>query len=425
MESYFIGLDFGTSGCRAEVMNQNLESCYVSRYDLPASVAFQNKSEQNPLDWIKYLELPFNDISQNITTSQIKAIAIDGTSATTLLCSIKGEPLTPAFMYNDSRCAKEAEIIRRFAPNDSIASTATSSLAKTLHHYNNIQSEKCFAVHQSDWLTGYLCGQYNISDEHNCLKMGYDVVNKQWPDWINKLGFPVSLLPKVYSSGRFIKTIDARLAKKWNLPETISIHAGTTDSTAAFLATGVNEKGGAVTSLGSTLVLKIMSDRPAFSSQYGVYSHQIGKHWLVGGASNTGGAVLKRYFTSQQIEQYSQNLNPDALLGLNYYPLIANGERFPVSDPELKPRLMPRPADEQLFFQGILEGITDVECQGYQILQSLTKTKISHVVTSGGGSKNILWQKMREDRLQLSVNRASHSEASYGAALLAFRGCGS
>ena len=26
MESYFIGLDFGTSGCRAEVINQNLET---------------------------------------------------------------------------------------------------------------------------------------------------------------------------------------------------------------------------------------------------------------------------------------------------------------------------------------------------------------------------------------------------------------
>ena len=62
-----------------------------------------------------------------------------------------------------------------------------------------------------------------------------------------------------------------------------------------------------------------------------------------GGASNTGGAVLKHYFTDKQLQELSQQIDPDKPSGLDYYPLTKPGERFPVNDPNLMPRLTPRP----------------------------------------------------------------------------------
>ena len=44
------------------------------------------------------------------------------------------------------------------------------------------------------------------------------------------------------------------------------------------------------------------------------------------------------------------------------------------------------------------------------------------VFTAGGGAKNEKWIKMRERVLGLPVSRATHTEAAYGAALLALRG---
>lgn len=37
---------------------------------------------------------------------------------------------------------------------------------------------------------------------------------------------------------------------------------------------------------------------------------------------------------------------------LDYYPLLRPGERFPVNDPGLPPRLTPRPEDDAVFLQG-------------------------------------------------------------------------
>ena len=62
-----------------------------------------------------------------------------------------------------------------------------------------------------------------------------------------------------------------------------------------------------------------------------------------GGASNTGGAVLKAHFTDDQLKELSQHIDPEKPSGLDYYPLLKAGERFPINDPFLEPRLTPRP----------------------------------------------------------------------------------
>ena len=51
--------------------------------------------------------------------------------------------------------------------------------------------------------------------------------------------------------------------------------------------------GDAVTSLGSTLALKMLSATPVDDDTRGVYSHRLGDLWLAGGASNVGCAVLR------------------------------------------------------------------------------------------------------------------------------------
>lgn len=58
----------------------------------------------------------------------------------------------------------------------------------------------------------------------------------------------------------------------------------------------------------------------------------------MGGASNTGGAVLRQIFTDEDLAKLSRQINPIEASPLDYYPLQAVGERFPVADPKMEPR---------------------------------------------------------------------------------------
>lgn len=110
---------------------------------------------------------------------------------------------------------------------------------------------------------------------------------------------------------------------------------------------------------------------------------------------------------------------------MDYYPLPAVGERFPVADPNMMPRLHPRPNNDAEYLHGILESIARIEARGYGLLKELGATEVDEVFTAGGGAKNERWTKIRERVLGLPVSRAAQTEAAYGAALLALKGASS
>ncbi len=408
----FLGIDLGTSGVRGSAIDLDGNELASIRIPLPQL--------QLAADWRHAAFNVIGQLSDQVETDAIQAIAIDGTSGSVLLCDGSGEPCSPVLMYNDQSCTEEAELVSRYAPENSPARGASASLAKVLSLLRSCP-DAAHICHQADWITGLLCDRFDISDENNCLKLGYDPITREWPQWLYQLNIDTAALPQVYPPGTGIKMVDADIADQLGLPAHCQVVAGTTDSIAAFIATGANEIGEAVTSLGSTLVIKLISDKPVFSSELGVYSHRLGDTWLAGGASNSGGSVLLKYFDLERIHEMTPLLDPGSPTGLDYYPLAAAGERFPLNDPELQPRLEPRPDDELFFFQGILEGIATIEAHGYEVLSQLGAPAVTKVLTAGGGSRNPAWRRIREHKLGVPVEIADHSEASYGAAQLARR----
>ncbi|MEM9245238.1 MAG: FGGY-family carbohydrate kinase, partial [Cyanobacteria bacterium P01_F01_bin.153] len=139
----------------------------------------------------------------------------------------------------------------------------------------------------------------------------------------------------------------------------------------------------------------------------------------VGGASNTGGAVLSRFFSSAELDRLSQEIDLENPSPFDYYPLLKSGERFPVSDPDLAPRLTPRPESDRDFLHGMLEAITRIEAQGYQRLVELGADPLKSIQTAGGGAQNATWTKIRQRYFDLPVTVATQTEAAYGSARLA------
>ncbi len=119
--------------------------------------------------------------------------------------------------------------------------------------------------------------------------------------------------------------------------------------------------------------------------------------------------------------QLSQQIDPQQASSLDYYPLPCPGERFPINDPHLLPRLEPQPSDRIAFLHGLLESIARIEAQGYQLLQDWGATPLTQVYTAGGGAMNPSWTALRSRHLGVPVEPAAHTDAAYGTALLALR----
>jgi sugar (pentulose or hexulose) kinase len=347
-------------------------------------------------------------------------LAVDGTSGTLLLCEHDGSPRTPALMYNDGRARDQAARIAAIAPPESAARGPWSGLAHYLWlREQSATHEGLLALHQADWIAGRLCGRFGDSDYNNALKLGYDPVAQQWPGWLEDLGVHGESLPRIHAPGTPVGTLATDVAEQLRLPPGTTIVTGTTDSVAAFVAAGAHSVGEGVTALGSTLAIKLLCERPIHSAADGVYSHRLGRYWLAGGASNSGGAVLLQYFSQQQLEEMTPRLDPDHPTGLDYYPLPRPGERFPVNDPEWPPRMEPVPADPVVFFQGLLEGIAAIEQAGYRRLAELGAPALRSVRTTGGGSHNPAWTRIRQQRLGVPLLPAVSGESAYGAARIA------
>ncbi|MEM6349893.1 MAG: FGGY-family carbohydrate kinase [Cyanobacteria bacterium P01_D01_bin.14] len=408
----YLGIDFGTSGARAIAITPDgyIAAQVHQTYASAASLAVV--WEQTLWSLLTALPLAIRQCCQ--------AIAIDGTSGTVMLCDRTGQPVTQPLLYNDDSARAALTDLAAIASGPAVSST--SSLVKALWWAQTLDPAVLeaaqFLLHQADWLGGLLHGQLGVSDYHNALKLGYDVQAMAYPDWL--LALPVAdWLPRVHPPGSAIAPITAKVANHLGLPSTCIVKAGTTDSIAAFLASGASLPGEAVTSLGSTLVLKLLSRTPVVDAASGVYSHRLGDLWLAGGASNTGGAVLRTFFADDDLAALSSKLQPEQPTQLNYYPLLRPGERFPISDPDYPPRLLPRPNDPVRFLQGLLEGMAQIETMGYARLMTLGSSPLKCVYTAGGGAKNEAWQRIRAQRLKVPVSASPQTESAYGAARLA------
>jgi sugar (pentulose or hexulose) kinase len=420
---YYVGIDLGTSGCRASALSPSGELLGSAAVPLPASVSDDaGTSEQDPEAWWRGVCQVLRELRETVC-GRPAGLAVDGTSGTLLLTDGEGRPLTPGLMYDDTRSRSALARVADIAPPSAPVHNPASSLAKlTWLAERGLPAGAAHARHQAEWITGRLSGDFAWGDENNALKLGYDPLLGRWPEWLENSPLPTGLLPRVVPVGQRIGTVCAATAAVTGLSLDTPIYAGTTDSSAAALAAGLEDNGDALTSLGSTLVLKIVSPRPVTSPQHGVYSHRLFGRWLVGGASNSGGGVLRRYFSDEDIERLTRSVDANRPTGLRYYPLPGLGERFPENDPDKAPCLDPRPADDAAFFQGILEGITRIEQQGFQVLHELGAPAARRVFTSGGGTRNPGWQAIRRRVLGIPVLPAVHGEPSVGAAMIARRG---
>jgi sugar (pentulose or hexulose) kinase len=351
----------------------------------------------------------------------IAAIAIDGTSGTLLLCRPDGSllppPLALALPYHQA-CPAVAAAAAAIAASGPAAG-ASGSLARALTLLQRAADQgdhgPWLLRHQADWLMGWLLGDWRWGEEGNNLRLGWDIERQAWSGSIGCQSWAASL-PEILPSGKKVGPLAAEVAVQLNLPATCRVVSGSTDANAGVLAADP-AAGDGVAVLGTTLVLKRFVARPLHGP--GISCHRVAGRWLLGGASNAGAGILRRFFSDGQIEALSRQIDPEQPSGLRLRPLPARGERFPVDDPELEPVLEPRPVSDALYLQALLEGLTALELAGWQRLQALGMEPLQRVISLGGGARNPQWRRMRERALGVPVFNRPRLSAARGMAQLA------
>lgn len=410
-----LGIDLGTSGVRAAALDEDQNCIAMARADhLP-----QSPNNIGADLWWHAVCTCLSRLAEALGSTDyapadVAHLSVDGTSGTMVLTDAALRPVSRALMYDSRGFEAEAERIRKYAPADHITQGEASALARVLRLLSEAP-DATFLMHQADFVVAKLTGVGGQSDVMNALKTGVDPETGMWPDWIAEL-CPLSLLPRTQAIGTPVGQVTSHELLGLGYPGSAMVHAGTTDSIAAFLAAAPLEEGMAVTSLGSTLAVKMLCAERIDDPTIGLYSHRVGDVWLVGGASNSGGRVLAAYFTPEQISELCQLIDPKTTTGLDFYPLLEPGERFPRNDPSLKPRLEPRPASDAEFLQAMFEGIAQIEAQCYAAIKARGGGTPRRVLSAGGASQNSVFNEIRTQALGLAPEISVHTEAAIGAA---------
>lgn len=420
MTGLALGIDLGTSGVRSAVIDADGHVLAMARgsYGSP-------EGRRDPESWWRAVTDCLDAQMEALRAAggdpaQIAGLAVDGTSGSLVLTDADLDPVSRALMYDDGGFDAEAALIAAHAPDPHIARGPGSALARALRLVaEDTGGRAANLLHQADFIAGRLMGRGGFSDVNNALKTGIDPATGLWPDWLAALPLPAQLLPAARLPGTALHHISPAIALRFGLSPGTMVHAGTTDSIAAFLAAADPVPGAAVTSLGTTLAVKLCADGRIDAPEMGLYSHRIGTGWLVGGASNTGGGVLKSLFDPEALDRLSAQIDPSVESPLDYYPLSRPGERFPVNDPDLQPRMTPRPKDDAAFLHGLLEGIARIERQAYEAIIARGAPRPDRIVTAGGGGSNPVWTAIRARVLGLPVSTAATPEAAVGTARLA------
>lgn len=428
---YFIGIDIGTQGARVVLVNN--EGDVITQQEEDFVLNENSREEQSPKHWwricLKILKQLRKAIKNDIDIDDIKSLAVASTSGTVIPLDKANRPLHKALMYSDQRAEEVApdcaEAAKKYFGNKKQAYTgfnASSGLSKIvwyIKHFPEKIDKLDHWVHAADFITGQLSGRFDISDETNALKSGYDIFTGTWPDYLfDALPIKKKWLPKVVPAGTPIGSLRPELAEELGLSEKTQVVSGMTDGCASQIASGAVKVGDWNTTIGTTMVIKGVTENPVLDPEGRLYNHRHPEGFFMpGGAGNTGADWVSLDFKND-LEELTNKANDLIPSGHISWPLRTSGERFPISAPQAK-GFAPEELNREEQFTSNMEGVAYLERYAYEMIKELSGEQVKVVYTAGGGSKSDVWLKIRSNILNLPIYKMKHVSGAVGAAILA------
>ena len=425
-EDIWLGIDLGTQSVRALVVGSSGAVLGQGSHAL-TSWREGHRHEQDPEEWWQAVVAACRAAIKGLPASSIRGVAVDGTSGTILLADRLGRPTTPGLMYDDVRASEQVSTIN--AIGEKVWATlgyrmqASWALPKLVWLLANQHAKPTGQrlVHQTDFITWRLAGRQVATDMSTALKTGYNLIEESWPyEVMDLLGVPENILPSVVRSGSQLGTVGTAAADETGIPAGTPLIAGMTDGCAAQIGAGALKPGSWNSVLGTTLVLKGVTENLLHDPGGVIYSHRSPDgSWLPGGASSTGAGILARSFPGRQLDELNKRAAEREPASVVIYPLASRGERFPFTAPNAEGITLGVPRDEIDHYAGLLQGIAYIERLCFDYLDLLGAPTTGELRLTGGGTRSRYWSQLRADILGRCVSITQNTEPALGMAILA------
>ena len=430
-----LGIDIGTSGVKALLMDDAAR--VIGSHDAGLSVSRPKPgwSEQDPADWIAATRKAVAGLraAHPEEFALLASVGLSGQMHGATLLGADDRPLRPCILWNDGRsgaeCAElEARVdVRGIGGNIAMAGFTAPKLLWVAKHEPEVFARIAKVLLPKDYVRLWLTGTHatDMSDAAGTLWL--DVAERRWSAaLLAATGLTERQMPKVIEGTAQSGRLRAEIAAEWGVTR-VPVAGGGGDNAATACGMGLLAPGAGFLSLGTSGVLFTATERFAPNTAEAVHAfcHAVPGRWHQMGV--TLSAVDSLTWLARQLGGTAPELamlvldQVSAPSEVTFLPYLS-GERTPHNDPAARGAFIGLSAgtDRAALVQAVMEGVgfAFADCH-----DALTRTSgpLGAVYAVGGGARSSAWLRIMAAAtgLTLLIPEAGDYGAAYGAAKLA------
>ena len=431
----YIGIDLGTSGVKAILLNEQGDVVASHTEKLTVSRPHPLWSEQDPEQWWSATDRAVKALGQQHSLREVKALGIAGQMHGATLLDEQQKVLRPAILWNDGRCGEECVMLENQVPqsraitgNLMMPGFTAPKLLWVQRHEPEIFNLIDKVLLPKDYLRLRMTGDFASDMSDAAGTMWLDVAKRDWSDvMLAACKLTRAHMPALYEGSEITGTLLPDVAKAWGMQE-IAVVAGGGDNAAGAVGVGMMNAGQAMLSLGTSGVYFAVSDGFLSKPESAVHSfcHALPERWhlmsvmlsaascLDWAAKLTGLASVPALIDAAQ--------QADELAEPVWFLPYLSGERTPHNNPQAKGvffGLTHQHGPAELA-QAVLEGVGFALADGMDVVHACGVQPAS-ITLIGGGARSEYWRQMLSDisGLQLDYRTGGDVGPALGAARLA------
>jgi len=451
--AYYIGIDIGTSGTKSILIDEKGTIHAEAAVEYEVHMPKPMWTEQDPEIWWQATIKTVQGVMEKskVKPADVKAIGLSGQMHGSVFLDAKQKVIRGALLWNDQRTTAECEEITKLAGGREklikmVANPALTGFTapKLLWLRNNEPKNFDRLRHlllPKDEIRRRLTGELatEVSDASGMLLL--DVVNRKWSkELLSCLDIDASLLAPVYESEQVTGTLLPVIAKLLGLTTECKVVGGAGDCAAGAVGNGIVKQGVLTTSLGTSGVVFVHSDRPEYDQlgRLHTFCHAVHGKWHMMGVTLSAAGSLQ-WFVSQVCKELAskrgadpyQIINAEAEKvaagsdGLFFLPYLA-GERTPHADANARGCFigLTNSHSRGHMARAVMEGVAMSLRESLSIIRHL-EIPVKEIRVSGGGCKSDLWKQILADVFgQAACTINAEQGPAFGVALLAAVGDG-
>lgn len=443
-EMKFLGIDIGTGGSRAVVIDENGEviaSAMALHEDFVSPEI--GWAEQDPEDWWRACKETIAGILQSVNAEEITAVGFSGQMHGSVFLDSSDHVIRPALLWCDQRtqrqCSRINETIGKerlieLVCNPSITGFTLPKLLwlreNELHNWARVSA----VLLPKDYIRLRLSGDKASDVADSSGTLFFDVQNRKWSrEMLAAFEIDERLLPKVYESIEDTGSVSAIGASETGLKAGTLIVAGAGDNAAGAIGMGIVENGKVSATIGTSGVIFAVSDAPRLDLQGRIHTlcHAIPNRWHNTGITLSAGLSFKwfreNFGNGKSYDELVRDAEkvPSGSDGAIWVPYLM-GERTPHLDANARAAFVGITASHTRahFTRAVLEGVAFSLRDSIEIFKA-SGVEVASIRLSGGGAKSPLWRQIQADVYGKPVELIEADEgAAFGAAILAGVGAG-